>query len=142
MIPLFHRKDKFSAWRKSLAPGDPVAFEVNSGIWQTGNVVEVRGRSYFIVVISNSGYKNILLLHGEVFPIDEISQAPQRCDLGLTRPTVIHQVDHSGQRSRERYRSLPGLRWLFSFPEAFFLFPLRRQCNRKTIDPGGNSERG
>ena len=141
MIPLFHGKDKFSAWRKSLKPGDPVAFETSLSIWLTGNIVEVR-TSYFIVVIQNSGYRNILLLPGEVFPVDEISQAPQRCDLRLTRPMGASQVVHSSQSIRERCKSLPGLHWLFSFPEAFFLFPSRRKCNRKTMGRGSSPERG
>jgi hypothetical protein len=131
MITLFHRKDKFTTWRKSLGTGDPVAFQIN-GYWLTGNIVEVQ-TSHFVIVVHVSGYKCHLALRNEVYPINEISQAPQECDLGLTRPTVIHQVDHRGQWSRTWYKRLSGFRWLFS------LWP---EKHPSTMEPGGNSERG
>lgn len=134
MNPLYWSPKKLEKWRKSLRPGDPVRF--NSPPCEYRGVIDlVFSTHYSITYIDNEGKElTRLRLRSEVYPITDISQAPQRCDLGLTRPTAKRQVDHSGQSGREWYKRLPGLPWLFC--------SLRRLCNRSTMDPGGSPERG
>jgi len=133
MNPLYWSPRKLNTWRNHLRPGDPVSFwNFDASEKITGDISEVAPAFFLISSFDSQGKRFIYLrLRNELYPI---SQAPQRCDLGLTRPTAKRHVDHSGQRSRDWFKYLPGLPWLFC--------SLRQLCNRSTMDTGGSPERG
>lgn len=140
------RRKTLESWRQSLQEGDPVNFisqdhdginlikgsSVRSGmIWQLHE-----GHVIIKCIVDSVTYFYCVRLLNELYPFDpNISQAPQGCDLGLTRPTAKRQVDHSGQERRAWYKSLPGISRLFSF----MITPAK---HRPTVEPGGSPERG
>ena len=126
---------KLKAWRRSLQKGDPVNFYTGITL-RSGEIYAVES-DYFIIKSYNAPIEMLycVRLLNEVYPFNpEISQAPQECDLGLTRPTAKHHVDHSGQNSRQWWQHpLAGLFWLFSF------LPAKRPS---MMDPGGSLREG
>ena len=103
-------------WRRSLRPGDPVRFIDTSGNIAIGDIAEIYD-SHYILIRSDKKRRpeTFLRLYNEIHPINKsIVQAPQRCDLDLSRPIGKRQVDQSGRRARSS-QVASGLRRLFSF---------------------------